>query len=250
MFSSSFVSSATSGEETVRRPRRRRSRRARPRVACTPRSRPPTTFGVVFVVQSSRPGVDALGREGEVEVLAGLEAARLEQRRDPLARRARVGGRLEHDQLALLQPRSDLLAPRSSRIVRSGSRWSRERRRQRDEDRVGALQLVVVGGRAQQAGVDVLLQLLGRDVLDVALAAVQLRRRGRPGRRRARRVWPASGEDVRERHADVAGSDDGDVVLMRAEAYRALQRSSRPSGRRRRAGARPSGNDALRENVV
>ena len=94
-------------------------------------------------------------------------------------------------------------------MVRSGSRWA--------ESGVGSatriastpLQLVVVGGRAQQAGVDVLLQLLGRDVLDVALAAVQLRDavgldvHEHDGVARV-------GEDVCERDADVAGSDDGD----------------------------------------
>ena len=47
--------------------------------------------------------VDALGREGQVEVAPRGQAGLLQQRPEALARRARVGGRLEHDELALLE---------------------------------------------------------------------------------------------------------------------------------------------------
>ena len=47
--------------------------------------------------------VDALGAERQMEVAPGGEPRLFEQRRHPLARRARVCGRLEHDQLIGLQ---------------------------------------------------------------------------------------------------------------------------------------------------
>ena len=53
--------------------------------------------------------VDALGREREEEVDAGLEPGRFEQRLHDLVGRARVGGRLEDDQHALVQVPGDRL---------------------------------------------------------------------------------------------------------------------------------------------
>ena len=50
----------------------------------------------------------------------------------------------------------------------------RQRRRQSDQDRVGLAQLVVFGRRPQPALLDELPQLRVGDVLDVALAAVEL----------------------------------------------------------------------------
>ena len=54
--------------------------------------------------------VDALGRERQEEVLADLEAALLEHRQHELVGRARIGGRLQDDQLPGTQP-----LPRSPR---------------------------------------------------------------------------------------------------------------------------------------
>ena len=67
---------------------------------------PPTTLGMVCVLKLRVAGILALGREGEEEVAAALQPARLEARQQLLARRARVGGRLEHHQLARAQPRA------------------------------------------------------------------------------------------------------------------------------------------------
>jgi hypothetical protein len=94
-----------------------------------------------------------------VEVLAGGEAACLEKGPDPLARRAGVGRRLEHDQLALLQARRDVLRGREQdrqvRLALVGERgW------ERDEDRVRLAQCVVVRRRGYAARVDVRLQRL------------------------------------------------------------------------------------------
>ena len=120
--------------------------------------------------------------------------------------------------MALAEARRDLLGRRTDdREV--GLALLRERRRQRDQDRVGLAQLVVVGRGAQAALVDELLQLRAGDVLDVALAAVQLRdalgadvdeQDGAPG----------VGEDLGERDADVAGADDCDVTVHSGPSYR------------------------------
>ena len=137
--------------------------------------------------------------------------AALEDRQHLVAGRARVRRRLEHDEVARAQPRRDLLGRRAhDREV--GLALLRERRRQRDQDRVGLAQLVVVGRRAQAALLDELLQLLARDVLDVALAAVQLRDALGADVDEQHRA-PGVGEDLGERHADIAGADDCDVTM-------------------------------------
>ena len=80
-----------------------------------------------------------------MEVLADAETALLEQREQALARRARIRRRFENDQLALLKTWRDVLdGAEDEREV--GLPLRRERRWQRDEDRLGLLQRVVVGG--------------------------------------------------------------------------------------------------------
>jgi hypothetical protein len=94
-------------------------------------------------------------------------------------------------------------AEAASRIVRSGSRCAES-----DQDRVGLVQRVVVRGRAEAARIDVRLQNLGGDVLDVALAPVELLDAVRLDVHEHDGVARV-GEDLRERHTDVAGPDDG-----------------------------------------
>src|SRR5262249_7670437 len=112
-------------------------------------------------------------REGEVEVLAGLQAALLEDRQEPLTRRTRVRRRLEHDEVALAEPGRDPLRrledDRQVRLALVG-----ERRREGDQERVGLAPRVVVAGGGEAPGVDQLAERLRGDVLDVALAAVEL----------------------------------------------------------------------------
>ena len=60
-------------------------------------------LGRVAQREIGTPGIDALGREGEVEVTTCGQTRLLEQRSDALAGRAGVGGGLEHDQLVGLQ---------------------------------------------------------------------------------------------------------------------------------------------------
>ena len=107
-----------------------------------------------------------------MEVLAGLEAGELLQDRlHDLARRSRVGGRLEDDELAGAEPLGDARdGGGDDREV--GLALLRQRRRERDQDRVRARELVVVGRGADGSALDERRELFRRNVLDVALAAV------------------------------------------------------------------------------
>ncbi len=142
-----------------------------------------------------------------MEVLAGLEArALLEQRLDDLARRAGIRGRLEHDELTGLQPLCDVPdRARDDREVRLA--LLRQRRRERDQDRVGVAELVVVRRRADPPLLDERRERLGRDVLDVARALVDpvddaLLDVDQDD------VVAGLCEDLRQRQADVARPDD------------------------------------------
>jgi hypothetical protein len=90
----------------------------------------------------------------------------------------------------------------------------REGGRERDENRVGLAELVVIGRRRDEAVVDERLQHIGRHVLDVALAGVQLGDALRVDVHEEHAL-ARLGEGSRERHADVAGADDCDVALHR-----------------------------------
>ena len=140
--------------------------------------------------------VDPLRRHGEEEALARAEAASLlEDRLQQLARGARPGGRLEHDELALAQHLGE--AARGALHDREvGLALARERRRQRDQDGVRLAQLVVARRRVHVSALDERREPVARDVGDVRLAAVErgddvLERRRRAGRgSRPRRTWP------------------------------------------------------------
>ena len=116
-----------------RRPRRRSARRARRRGSRQSSVRPPTTFGVVRIVWSVRPGSM---RSGEKARLKSRPAARPDSSRigqQALAGGARVGGRLEHHQLALVQD---------------------PRERGRGVDDVAEVRLALVGERGRDADQD------------------------------------------------------------------------------------------------
>ena len=102
MFSSSFVISAASGVATTTTSSQISAYSARARSEQASVS-PPTTFGVVRIVWSVRPGSMRSGEKARWKSLAGREPRLLEDRPQALARGAGVGGRLEHHQLALAQ---------------------------------------------------------------------------------------------------------------------------------------------------
>ena len=167
-------------------------------------------------------GVDAFGRHRKVEVLAGGETADLfEDRLHDLAGRARVGRRFEHDDLARLEHRADR-ACGGLHVGEVGLALLRQRRRERDQDRACALELVVVRRRGNASGRDVLGKRFGRYVLDVAPAGVdpvdELGDHVDDERASAR-----FGEGLGQRQADIAGADDGNVPgpAHGEEAYRA-----------------------------
>jgi hypothetical protein len=91
--------------------------------------------------------VDALGREGEVEVGAGREARLREDRREAVARRARIGRGLPHDHQPGLQHLREGLRGVEQR-AKIGLAVDRERRRDADQQRVALGQRgAVAGGR-------------------------------------------------------------------------------------------------------
>ena len=115
--------------------------------------------------------VDALGREGEMEVAAGDEAGLLEDRQHALARGAWVGRGLQDDQLAGLQCVGDDLR-RADQRSEVGLAVGRERRWDADDHRVAEGE-----ARSARRCLDARsdgLQLLGRNVLDVGLTGPQL----------------------------------------------------------------------------
>ena len=152
MFSSSFVSSAASGDETrwtVSIARAVERGRGLGRRLVDRRRRPSGRSS-----SSSRCGP---GRRARARTRGGSRRRR--RARTPrsrigcsvVARRARIRRRLEHDELTRAAGGVAISAPRCGTIERSGSRCLRERRRQRDQDRVGVAQHVVVGRRGEAA---------------------------------------------------------------------------------------------------
>ena len=104
-----------------------------------------------------------------MEVAAGGQPRLLEQRRDTLARRSRVGGRLEHDKLVGLQHLGEA-ARRVDQRPKVGLAVTRQRRRHADDHGVGLRQPGVARGRVNPLGE--LREQLRRDVLDVGLAGL------------------------------------------------------------------------------
>jgi hypothetical protein len=112
------------------------------------------------------PGVYTLGREAEVEVLSDLEPRRLESRQQDLARRARIGRRLEDDELAFTE-RSRHRVGRRDDERHVGIASLRERRRHADGDHVAFRQAAHVGRRLQKSLLTELCDVPGGDVLDM-----------------------------------------------------------------------------------
>jgi hypothetical protein len=148
--------------------------------------------------------VDALGREGDVEVAAGLEPGLLEQRYQALAGRARIGGRLERDELPLLEHPRERRAGVHQR-AQVGLAVLGERRRHGDDHGLG-LRQVGVARRGAHASAD-RAQAVGRDILDVAVPGVDGRDLARV-RVEADHLVAGLGELHGKGEPDVAESDD------------------------------------------
>ena len=146
-----------------------------------------------------------------MEVGAGAEAGlALEDGLERVARRAGVRRRLEDDEMPGPQPAADLGGGvEHDREV--GLALLRERRRQRDQDRVRVAEHVVVRRGGEAAVADEAPEELRRDVLDVALATVQLVDPRGVDLDEDDRA-PGLREDLREGDADVARAHDRDVV--------------------------------------
>jgi hypothetical protein len=180
-------------------------------------------------VEALAAGIDALGREGEEEVLPDLPALALrlgEARQHDLDGRAGIGRALEDDELARLQPLLDLQR-RVHDVGDVGVAALVERRRDADDHRVRLLQRVEVGGREELLALELLRELRARDVVDVALA---LRERVDALRVdvEADDLEPFLGEGEAERQSHVAEAEHGHGrVLLRDPVEQLLVRHRR-----------------------
>src|SRR5581483_9906702 len=211
MFSRSFVSSAASAVETSCT--LSRALRYTSAAACVDAS-DDLRRRLRRPVDAAR--IDALRREREVEVGPGLQpTAGLEHGLQDLARRARIRRRLEHDDLPLLQMGRDR-AGGALDVAEIGLALGRERRRHGDDDGGAVGDDGEIGRRGNETRVDEPLQVLGGDVADVALAAID---RVDDGLLDVDEHDALSGvgKRLRMRHADVAGADDGDVRIHAAQ---------------------------------
>jgi hypothetical protein len=155
--------------------------------------------------------VDALRRHGEEEAVACLQPAALEDRLQDLAGRAGPRRRLEHDELTLAQHLGDA-ARRALHDREVGLALAGERRRERDQHGVRVAQLLVARRRVDVAAGDQRCEPLVRDVRDVRLAPVE-RRDDVVEHVDEQHAAAGLRERGRERHADVTGADDRDVVV-------------------------------------
>jgi hypothetical protein len=178
--------------------------------------------------------IDALGREREMEPVARLQPALLEQRLEDVARRPGVGRRLEHDEMAGMEVGGDRTC-RALDVRQIGIALGGKRRGDGDHDRIRPRDHAEIGCGAHGARLDERLQPLRGDVADVALAAVD-RVHDVLEDVHENDLLACLGEGLGVRHADVAGADHSDVVAgVRAhsgrEAYRAAatRSAARPS---------------------
>ncbi len=189
--------------------------------------------------------VDPLRRHRQVEVAPRDQAVALEERPQHLAGRARVGGRLEHDELPGVHVGGDP-AGGVREDAEVGLAVARKRRRQADQHGLGGGDGRVVGGGLQPARGDELRQQRPRHVLDVALAAADRLDLARV-RFDAHHGAAGAGELDGERQPHVAGADDGDGCGHgRQDAIGAARRRTRqprrcgwPRRPRRRAAGGP-----------
>ena len=144
-----------------------------------------------------------------MEVLAGDEAALLEDRPHLLPRRSGIRRRLEHDEVSPAKAALELPAgPEDDRQV--GLALPRQRGGKRDEDGVRLGGDVVVGRRAQKPLADEAADGVPGDVVDVALAAIDPLDDALVDVDENRRDT-GLGEDLRQRQADVTGADDREL---------------------------------------
>jgi len=184
-------------------------------------------LGIVAVAKA---GILALRREGEEEVAPAGQAGGLEDRLEHLGGGAGIGGRFEHDQLARAQPRGDR-AGGGLDIGQVGLAVAGERGRHADQERVGLGQAGEVGGGGQPSLRHRRRDLRARDVLDVALAAVEPRHIGRVDVEAEHgEAGPRGGQ--RQRQPDIAQPDDANPRLPRLKPR---QKRANTRGRRGKA---------------
>lgn len=169
---------------------------------------PPTTFGIVEVEKETIAGVFALGRKGQKEVAAALQARGLEEFAHELVRRPGVRARLEDHELPSAKVGGNLRRrARHEAHVRLTLRS--ERCGDADEDGVRLRETGKLGRRLQPSRRPGHLQPLPVEVLDVAYAepkGVDLRRIDVE----AENPEALLGEGEGQRQPNIAHADDPD----------------------------------------
>ena len=166
---------------------------------------------MVEVLKFGLPGILPLGREGQEEVCAAFQASGLEDRLEHLVRGAGIRGGFEDDQLSRAQSPRDHPG-RGLHIGEIGLAMLRQGRRHADQDGIGLIQTVEIGGRLEASLFQDLRHLLGRDVLDVALAPVEMRDVGCIDVE-TQHLEPRLGGCQRQRQAHVTEADDTNGCL-------------------------------------
>ena len=199
---------------------------------------PPTTFGVVFVVQSSRPGSIRSGEKARKKSLPTSRPLSASGSAGPPRASSRGRSSIRARRGALCAAACAARAPRSGRW-RGPARGSPRAASGGRHDRIGVADGVVVGGRGERARLDELASdsdgtsstwLSPRLMASTSSASMSTRTTG----------MPASAKHLCERQSDVARADNGDVqASLGGNRTEQRQRSNRPHGRRRKgAGAR------------
>ena len=114
--------------------------------------------------------IDALRREREQKIFVEFQTRLLKHRQQHFVGRARIGRRLENDQLAATQTLLDLFG-RGQDVGHVRLFRFPQRRRHADDDRVAVFQLVEIRGGMQLPVIDQLFDLRRCHIADVGFAA-------------------------------------------------------------------------------
>ena len=201
-------------------------------------------------------GVDALWGKSEIEVASGHQAGALQLTPERTARRPRVSGRLEDDQLSAAQSLGDEPG-RGQDGLQVRVLGLADRRGYADDDGRRRRHVRVPGARNGQAGGKRARQPIVGDVIDRGSTLAQLRDTCLTG------VDPLDGksgldECDRERQADVTESDDGELAVcaVTVSAHDASRRarsalsSRKGSSQENRVARRDASNARLRLSLI
>ncbi len=162
--------------------------------------------------------VDAFRRECEEEIDIHFQSIALEHRQCNFVGGPRVGGRLEHDQLAGVQVRRNAFE-RLHDVGQVRILGLAQRRRHADVSDIHVREFRAVGRGAKMAGLHDPRQLLLQDVRDVGVARID-RVDFAAIDVETGHVEASEREFHRQRESNVAEADDADASLFRQDAVK------------------------------